>query len=116
MAAAAVCVEALPAFVRELKRLSKRYPSLGSDLEALGEALQANPRMGTAIRKGARKVRLAITSKGKGKSGGARVITYFVEVAGVVYLLYIYDKSELENVAEADLDAWVAHVREQIRL
>ncbi len=116
MAEQAQRIEALPAFVRELKRLGKKYPSIGKDLEKLGETLLQHPRTGTAIRRGARKVRLAIGSKRKGKSGGARVITYFVEHAGVLYLLYLYDKSELENVSDADLDAWVSHVRDQTAL
>lgn len=44
---------------------------------------------------------MAIASKGRGKSGGARVITYNVivaEDAGEVFLLEIYDKSDYSTV------------------
>jgi hypothetical protein len=44
------------------------------------------------------KIRLSVKSKGKGKSGGARVISYLVTENKEVYLLLIYDKSEFENV------------------
>lgn len=44
---------------------------------------------------------MAITSKGRGKSGGARVITYTVvtmETEGRVYLMNVYDKSDFSTV------------------
>jgi len=45
------------------------------------------------------KIRLAITSKGKGKSGGARVITCVKVVVNTTYLVGIYDKSEKESIS-----------------
>jgi len=46
---------------------------------------------------------LAITSKGKGKSGGARVITYLVTEDKEIYLVFIYDKSQLENITKEQI-------------
>ena len=95
-----------PDFLRELKRLSKRYRSLKTDLTKLGEELQLNPFLGTELGHRLRKVRLAITSKGKGKSGGARVITYTVILAQAdteIKLITIYDKSERDNISDAEL-------------
>lgn len=101
----------LPTFMRETKRLLKRYRSLWKDLEALQEELLANPTLGTDLGRGLRKVRMRITSKGKGKSGGARVITFTV-IASVdeatINLLYIYDKSERENILPKEIDALLA--------
>ena len=98
----------LPTFVRETKRLLKRYRSLWKDLEGLQEELLANPALGTDLGRGLRKVRMRISSKGKGKSGGARVITFTV-IASVdettINLLYIYDKSERENISPKEIDA-----------
>lgn len=65
-----------PRFRKEAKRLGKKYKSLADDFIRLYADLQENPLLGVDLGKGVRKVRLAITSKGKGKSGGARVITY----------------------------------------
>lgn len=95
-----------PDFLRELKRLSKRYRSLKTDLTKLGEELRLNPFLGTELGNRLRKVRLAITSKGKGKSGGARVITYtviFAQADTEVKLITIYDKSERDNISDAEL-------------
>lgn len=93
----------LPEFVRELKRLAKKYRSLKSELETLGNVLAARPRMGTAIGHNCYKVRVAIKSKGIGKSGGARVITCVVAIREEVYLLSIYDKSEQSTLTDKRL-------------
>ena len=94
-------ITATPRFKKELKRLGKHYKSLKEDYAGLLNSLQANPFQGTDLGKGLRKIRIAITSKGKGKRGGARVITLNAVVSehdGKVYLLLIYDKSETSNV------------------
>lgn len=95
-----------PRFAREIKRLGKHYKSLKQDYADLLESLHENPLQGVDLGRGLRKVRMAITSKGKGKSGGARVITYTVllqEVDSELKLLTIYDKSECENLSDKEL-------------
>ncbi len=47
---------------------------------------------------------MAISSKGKGKSGGSRVITCVKVVNEDIYLLAIYDKSDKENISDKELD------------
>jgi len=89
-----------PDFKRLFKILLKKYPSLKSDLNELIEVLSANPETGTSLGHGVYKIRLAISSKGKGKSAGARVITFIVTKDNEVYLVYIYDKSQLENITK----------------
>lgn len=99
-------ISVTPDFLKTLKRLSKHYKSFKDNVAALGVSLQENPLQGTDLGKGLRKVRMAITSKGKGKSGGARVITYTVllkEVDSELKLLTIYDKSECENISDKEL-------------
>lgn len=89
-------------FDKEVKSLKKRYPSLKADLIALMQELEVDPAIGTDLGGGLRKIRLAITSKGKGKSGGARVITYTIIASveeGAVYLVSIYDKSDYSSVS-----------------
>jgi len=85
-------------FKREAKRLIKKFPSLKQELTNLNTILIRQPEAGTALGNNTYKIRLAIKSKGKGKSGGARVITYIITEDKEVYLLTIYDKSEFENV------------------
>lgn len=93
-------------FLRAVKRLSKHYRSIQEDLKRLQESLQENPQQGIDLGKNLRKVRMAISSKGKGKSAGARVITYMLllaEIDSELMLLTIYDKSEKENITSSEL-------------
>ena len=83
------------------KRLKKRHRSLEQDFEQLLLSLLQNPMQGVELENGVRKVRLAITSKGRGKSGGARVIIRVRIVNDELQLLYIYDKSDFENVSDS---------------
>jgi hypothetical protein len=97
----------LPFFSRQLKRLVKKYPSLRAEYASLITRLEKEPEQGTPLGGDCFKIRLAITSKGKGKSGGARVITLVVHTAQTVYLLSIYDKSEQAEITDKALEALV---------
>ena len=96
-------VKTIDVFERQAKRLAKKYNSLKSDLQSLIESLKNNPQQGTHLGNSCFKIRLAISSKGKGKSGGARVITHIVVTDKNVFLLSIYDKSEKENLTDSEL-------------
>lgn len=87
-------------FKKEARKLAKRYRSLRTELEALGEELAKNPTTGTPLGHNVYKVRLAIGSKGKGKSGGARVITFVKVFKEKVFLVSIYDKGQLDNLTK----------------
>jgi mRNA-degrading endonuclease RelE of RelBE toxin-antitoxin system len=91
-------------FEKELKRLAKKFPSLKNEFAELIADITANPEVGTFIGNNCYKIRLAIGSKGKGKSGGARVITYLYIETETVYLLTIYDKSEKQNLKSNELE------------
>ena len=98
-------VRTIPHFEKALKRLVKKYPSLKVDFVALLDSLEQDPEQGTPLGNHCFKIRLAIASKGKGKSGGARVIIHVVVTDKVVFLLDIYDKSEQDSVSEKELAA-----------
>jgi len=91
-------------FEKSLKRLSKKYPSLKADYLAFLKELEKNPLLGDEIFPNCRKARIAIKSKGKGKSGGGRIIFYFELVEDKIILLFIYDKSEIENIQTAFIE------------
>ena len=97
-------VENTERFAKELKRLIKKYPSLKSEFIELVVSLEKNPIQGTSIGNAFYKIRISIASKGKGKRGGARVITYVKVVDEIVILATIYDKSEKEDIAEKELN------------
>ena len=88
-------------FAKEAKRLAKKYPSFKQDYKEFLESIKNNPLQGDEITKNIRKIRMAIKAKGKGKSGGARVITFNIltdiENGHVVFLL-LYDKKDASTV------------------
>lgn len=95
-----------PEFLKSAKILSKRYKSFQTDLRALLDEISINPTAGVDLGNGLRKLRMAIKSKGKGKSGGARVITLTIVADAIrsrVTLLYVYDKSEMANISDGKL-------------
>ncbi|HTL82910.1 MAG TPA: type II toxin-antitoxin system RelE/ParE family toxin [Bacteroidia bacterium] len=96
-------VEVLPSFEREAKRLYKKYHSIRKNLSELVTSLKDDPLQGTPLGNGFYKVRMAISSKGKGKSGGARVITLVRIVSHTVYLAAIYDKSDRASISDSEL-------------
>lgn len=105
-----VRVTALNHFQRKARRLVKKFRTLDDELAILIDGLKQSPRQGKSLGAGLYKIRLASKSKGKGKSGGFRVITYYVEQVGndeVVYLVTIYNKSEEDSIDKADLLAIV---------
>lgn len=99
-------LKALSHFEKRLKRLIKKHGSLIEDLTILSSTLKTNPQQGQFLGAGLYKIRLSTKSKGGGKSGGFRVITYFVDQSSedeIVYLVTIYDKSEYANIAKKEL-------------
>jgi len=104
----------IKAFEKHAKPLLKKYPSLRGELRELVLSLQVSPEQGTSIGNNCYKIRLAISSKGKGKSGGARVITYVLVDERSVWLLTLIDKSDKENVPDkeiAKLISTIDHMR-----
>jgi len=91
-------------FDKELKSLSKKYPSIKNDYKILLDSLKEEPIQGQPLGKDCFKIRMAITSKGKGKSGGSRVITCVKVLADSVFLLSIYDKGDKESISDKKID------------
>lgn len=100
-------------FKREAKRLIKKFPSIKQELADLSSILEKEPETGTELGSNCYKIRLAIKSKGKGKSGGARIITYVVTDNNEVYLLTIYDKSEIDSVDDKTIKIIIESLNSQ---
>ena len=104
-------------FLTNAKRLAKKYSSLKGDLIELNNQLIINPTLGVQIKKNIYKIRLAIKSKNKGKSGGARVITYYFdenETQIELFLLTIYDKSNQSEIEDYELSELITNVEKII--
>ena len=91
-------------FDKQLKALAKKYPSVKNDLIALVESLSNDPFSGKLLFNDVYKIRMRVTSKNKGKSGGARVIYFnlFAQKAdnNEIVLLAVYDKSEQSSISD----------------
>ena len=108
-----VTIRVTKSFIIALKPLLKKYPSLKKDLINLEKELIANPKNGTPLGHNIYKIRLKISSKGRGKSGGARVISLLEtnligemkisENEVIVNLITIYDKADTAAISDKEL-------------
>lgn len=118
-----VTIGYLDEFERGAKALRKKYPSFERDYDTFLNELEANPYAGESLGQHMYKHRMAIASKGKGKRGGARVLTYNVKQLNdeevLVTLMAIYDKSDISNVTDAyvrDLIQQIEKIKVKIRI
>ena len=111
-----VAIHYLPEFLKQAKHLTRKYASFPEDLKTCIQEITDNPLAGADLGGGVRKVRMAIKSKGKGKSGGARVITfnYALDEGGRdVTLMTVYDKSERSTISDQEITALRVKVEEE---
>ena len=91
-------------YLKALKKLSKKYRNINSDIEDFLLNLSSLDDLGIELKNNTYKVRIANSDKNRGKSAGYRLITYVKVIENEIHLIYIYDKSSLENVTEKELD------------
>ena len=110
-------------FQRQAKRLMKKYSSLKKELQVIEEKLKNDPTTGTSLGNNTYKIRLAVSSKGKGKSGGLRLITFLESTIirviektennlTTIYLITIYDKSETDSIYNKELKDLINSIKE----
>jgi hypothetical protein len=90
-------------FKKEAKPLIKKFASLKKELDELFTELETNPTLGTPIGNDIYKIRLAIASKNKGKSGGARIMSFVKVIDAVVLLFSIYNKGDKDNISDNEI-------------
>ena len=108
-------------FRKKAKPLLKKYASLKKELFELSKQLEINPEMGISLGEGLYKIKVGVKSKGKGKSGGVRVITYLVskiqivenEEFKIVHFATIYDKSEYDTITDRGQKNLLAEIDEE---
>lgn len=98
-------------FDRKIKKLAKKHKSIKDDLGLLLQLLHENPTSGSSLGLDCYKVRMAISSKGKGKSGGARIITYVLIDEKSIFLIDIYDKSDQSTISDKELKTLIKALR-----
>jgi mRNA-degrading endonuclease RelE of RelBE toxin-antitoxin system len=97
-------IELTDNFKKEAKKLIKKYASLRTEIAELGKELADNPTTGKPLGNDVYKIRLAIGSKNKGKSGGARVISFVKIIDNTVFLLSIYHKGEKDSISDKEIN------------
>jgi mRNA-degrading endonuclease RelE of RelBE toxin-antitoxin system len=102
----------LQRFLKDLKTLAKTHRSVVNDLNDLAQSLKSEPNQGVPLGNNCYKIRMTITSKGKGKSGGARVITCVKVIRETVYLLALFDKSDIDNIDDEELQNRINQIPE----
>ena len=103
-------VEVTAYFKKQAKHLLKKYPSLKNERNTVVGTLEADPIQGVSIGNNCYKIRIAIASKNKGKSGGGRLIIHVQFSHDLVYMISIYDKAELENVTDSELKELLKYI------
>jgi mRNA-degrading endonuclease RelE of RelBE toxin-antitoxin system len=92
-----------PEFNKSYKKLSKRYINIYNDFNKLKDTLQKNPKDGESLGNGLYKIRVKNSDKNKGKNAGYRIITYLIDNENTINFIYIYDKSDIENIPIKEL-------------
>lgn len=96
-------IVSLESFSKDVKKLYKKYKKIADDLKVLEKELHRNPKCGIELGHNCYKMRLKNASVPTGKSGGFRVIYYYLDDKSNVYLMAMYSKSELENISDDKL-------------
>lgn len=99
-----------PNFDKEFKRLVKKYPSLKKEILQLAEDLSSNPDIGTLFGNNVHKIRIAIASKGKGKRGGARIMTFLKVENETITLFSVYSKGEKNDISNDEINDFLNEI------
>jgi mRNA-degrading endonuclease RelE of RelBE toxin-antitoxin system len=103
-------IKTIPSFDKQLKKLVKKYPSFKGEFLSFVKSLYDNPQQGTSLGNQCYKIRIAIQSKGKGKSGGARIISHIIIQEDTIYLISVYDKADFENITDFEIKKLIQEI------
>jgi len=93
--------------IKRSKKLKKRFRNIEKDYMAFVNSIENDNDLGVHLGDNVYKVRIVNSDKNAGKSGGYRLITYLKLIENELYLLFIYDKSDFENISESEIDSLI---------
>jgi mRNA-degrading endonuclease RelE of RelBE toxin-antitoxin system len=96
-------------YEKAFKKLSKKFKTIDKDIDTFLLSVNNKDDLGVELKSNIFKVRIANSSKNKGKSAGYRLLTYVALVKNELHLLYIYDKSSIGNLTESEVDAMISN-------
>ncbi|WP_456479010.1 type II toxin-antitoxin system RelE/ParE family toxin [Nautilia sp.] len=91
-------------YIKAIKKLSKKYKHINEDVYNFLNSVTTKDDLGIELKSNIYKARIKNSDKNKGKSGGYRLITYLKITKKELHLLYIYDKSQITNLTEKEID------------
>jgi len=91
-------------YKKAVKKLSKNYKHIQNDIDDFLNSIDSKEDLGIELKSNVFKVRIKNSNKNRGKSAGYRLISYLKITNDQLHLLYIYDKSKLENLTEKEID------------
>ena len=94
-------------YLKAYKKLSKSNKNISKDIDNFLDTIESKDDLGIHLKQNVYKVRIINSAKNKGKSSGYRLISYLMIVKNELHLLYIYDKSKIENITEKQLDSLI---------
>lgn len=101
-------------FNKAVKKLKKKYKHIDDDYMNFINNIETLSDLGTNLGNNIYKVRIANSDKNSGKSSGYRLISYLKLIDNEIYLMFIYDKSEIENIHEKEIDAFILELHKQV--
>ena len=99
-------------YEKAFKKLSKRYRNIEKDIEDFLKNVKSSEDLGVQLKPNVYKVRIANSNKNRGKSAGYRVLTYLALIDNTLHMLYIYDKSDIGNLTESQVDEMITKALE----
>lgn len=96
-------------YEKSFKKLSKKFKNIEKDIDEFLLSIRSKDDLGVELKSNVYKVRIANSSKNKGKSAGYRLLTYVALIENKLHLLYIYDKSSIGNLTESEVDAMISN-------
>jgi len=105
-----VVIEETETFTKAVKKLQKRFKNIENDYNKFIDSIKTIDNLGTDLGGGVYKVRIANSDKQTGKSSGYRLISYLKLIDNTLYLMYIYDKSDLDTISEKQIDTLIKKI------
>jgi hypothetical protein len=109
------CIESTATFDKAVKKLKKRFKKIEFDYNSFVNNITSTDDLGIHLGDNVYKIRLKNSDKQSGKSGGYRIITYLQVIDEKVYMVYIYDKSDIENLSENEIDSLVLELAREVQ-
>jgi len=103
-------VSKVGSYIKAVKKLVKRYRNIEKDVQKFLQSVASKDDLGVELKNNIYKARVNNSNKNKGKRAGYRLITYLKLVENELILVYIYDKSDLENIKESDIDQLILEI------